>query len=98
MINLSRRAVSLRKLAGDDGVEMWYSLGQLASIYRNQGRWTEAEKMEAQAMETSCRVPGDKHPETLTSMANLALTMKEQERREDAIQVMTECVQLPIRS
>jgi hypothetical protein len=38
-----------------------------------------------QVMETRNRVLGDEHPDTLTSMNNLAFTMKEQERREDAI-------------
>jgi hypothetical protein len=34
-------------------------MANLASTYRNQGRWTEAEKMEVQAMETSQRMLGD---------------------------------------
>jgi Tetratricopeptide repeat len=28
------------------------SMGSLASTYRDQGRWTDAEKLEARAMET----------------------------------------------
>ncbi|KAH7111276.1 hypothetical protein B0J11DRAFT_447596, partial [Dendryphion nanum] len=36
--------------------------------------WTEAEKLEVQVMETFKRVFGDEHPDTLTSMANLAPT------------------------
>jgi hypothetical protein len=37
-------------------------LANLASTYRNQGRWTEAETMREQLLEKSQRVSGEKHP------------------------------------
>jgi len=49
-------------------------VANLASTYRNQGRWKEAEELEVQVMETSLWVLGVEHPSTLTSMNNLALT------------------------
>jgi tetratricopeptide (TPR) repeat protein len=49
-------------------------MANLASTYSNQGRWKEAEELEVQVMETRKRVLGQKHPDTLTSMANLAST------------------------
>ncbi|KAN0071449.1 hypothetical protein V8E54_010045, partial [Elaphomyces granulatus] len=46
------------------------SMGQLALIYENQGRWTEAEKLFVQVMETEKTVLGPKHPnESLESLA-----------------------------
>ena len=48
----------------------------LASTYRNQGRWAEAEKLDVQVMETRKTVLGPEHPDTLTSMANLASTYR----------------------
>jgi Tetratricopeptide repeat len=45
-------------------------MANLASTYRDQGRWKEAEELFMQVMETSKRVLGQKHPDTLTSMAN----------------------------
>ena len=51
----------------------------------------------AQVMETIRRVLREEHPNTLTSMANLAFTVKGQGRNEEAIKVMAECVQLQIR-
>jgi hypothetical protein len=39
-------------------------------------------------------VLGEEHPDTLSSMANLAFTMKEQGRAMEAINLMVECVQL----
>ena len=47
-------------------------MANLASIYRNQGRWKEAEELEVQVIETTKRVLGEEYPATLTSMANLA--------------------------
>ncbi|KAL4789255.1 P-loop containing nucleoside triphosphate hydrolase protein [Aspergillus venezuelensis] len=79
------------------------SMANLASTYRNQGRWneaeelqvqvmetsktgrwSEAEKLEVQVMETLKTVLGDKHPNTLNSMANLASTYQHQGRWNEA--------------
>ncbi|KAN0076607.1 hypothetical protein V8E54_006749 [Elaphomyces granulatus] len=43
-----------------------------------EGRWVEAEKLEVQVMETRKTVLGPEHPDTLTSMANLASTFRNQ--------------------
>jgi hypothetical protein len=75
----------------------------LASTYQCQGRWADAEKMGVQViktrrgvqvMETRRRIVGKEHPDTLTSMNNLAFTMKEQGRKIEAIKLMARCVQL----
>jgi hypothetical protein len=50
-------------------------MGNLVSTYWNQGRWDGAEKLEVQAMETRKTKLGADHPDTLTSMANLASEM-----------------------
>ncbi|KAK3937227.1 hypothetical protein QBC46DRAFT_461010 [Diplogelasinospora grovesii] len=60
---------------------------------RNQGRWEEAEKLEVQAMETRKTKLGADHPDTLTSMANLALTWKSYGRHADALALMNDCAQ-----
>ncbi|PZD25883.1 CDC6, Cdc6-related protein, AAA superfamily ATPase, partial [Pyrenophora tritici-repentis] len=58
----------------------------------NQGRWNDAEKLEVQVMETRKTKLGADHPDTLTSMANLASTYRNQGRWNDAeklfVQVM----------
>jgi len=57
-----------------------------------EGRWTEAEELEVQVMETRKRVLGAEHPFMLTSMANLTSTYKNQGRwtevKEPEVQVM----------
>lgn len=44
--------------------------------------------------ETSKRVVGAEHPDTLTSIGNLACTWKEQGRIAEAIELIMECVKL----
>ncbi|KAK3345614.1 Tetratricopeptide repeat-domain-containing protein [Neurospora tetraspora] len=68
-------------------------MANLASTYRNQGRWEEAEKLEVQVMEMSKAKLGADHPDTLTSMANLAFTWNSQGRHEDALALMQDCVE-----
>jgi tetratricopeptide repeat protein len=68
------------------------SMDNLASAYRRQGRWTEAEKLQVRVMETRKTVLGPEHPHTLTSMDNLASTYRRHGRWTEAeklqVQVM----------
>jgi hypothetical protein len=50
------------------------SMANLASTFWNQGRWKEAEELQAKELDICSRVLGKEHPFTLTSMANLAST------------------------
>ena len=63
-----------KRVLGEEHPDTLISMGNLASTYRNQGRWDEAEELEVQVMETSKRVLGEGHPDTPTSMMNLAFT------------------------
>ena len=64
----------------------------LASTYRKRGRWTEAEKLQVQVMETRKTVFGLEHPDTLNVMGSLASTYNNQGRWTEAekldVQVM----------
>ncbi|CAI7580765.1 unnamed protein product, partial [Penicillium glandicola] len=64
------------------------------STFRNQGRWEEAEQLDVQVMETRKTKLGVYHPDTLTSMANLAHTLRSSKQYTAAMQLMAECVQL----
>ena len=66
------------------------SMANLASTYRNQGRWKEAEELYVQVMETRKRVLGGEHPDTLTSMAYLASTYWNQGRWKEAEELQVE--------
>jgi hypothetical protein len=60
----------------------------------SDGRYNEAEELFVQVMETRKRVLGAEHPDTLTSMANLAFTWKSQDRNDKAISLLRECLRL----
>ena len=59
-------------------------MANLASIYRNQGKWKEAEALEVLVLEKRKHLLGEEHPDTLTSMANLAFTYSDQGKRKEA--------------
>ena len=63
------------------------SMANLASTYRNQGRWKEAEELQAKELKICLRVLGEEHPDTLTSMANLASTYRNQGQWKEAEQL-----------
>jgi hypothetical protein len=69
-------------------------MGNLASTYRNQGRWKKAEERNVQVMEMRKRVLGQEHPDTLTGMANLAFTWKSRESDVEALELMKACLLL----
>ena len=68
-------------------------MANLASTYRNQRRWKEAEELEVRVMDTMKRVLDEEHPDTLTGMANLAFT-KVSRPHDNAIELMKRCVKL----
>jgi hypothetical protein len=66
-------------------------MANLALTYSDQGRGSVAEELDVQVMEMSKKTLGADHPDTLTSMANLAFVWKGQCRDEEAIRLMDEC-------
>ncbi|PIG69514.1 hypothetical protein AARAC_012044 [Aspergillus arachidicola] len=62
-------------------VELRQNVG--ACLYRD-GRYNDAEELQVQVVETRKQVLGPEHPNTLTSMANLALTYRNQGRWKEA--------------
>ncbi|KAJ5560231.1 kinesin light chain [Penicillium frequentans] len=60
---------------GEEHPSTLNSMANLASTYRNQGRWEEAEQLEVQVIKIRKMKLGEDHPDTLTSMANLASTL-----------------------
>ncbi|KAF2192163.1 hypothetical protein K469DRAFT_554209 [Zopfia rhizophila CBS 207.26] len=69
-------------------------MANLASTYRNQGRWKEAQELQAKELNICSRVLGEEHPGTLVSMNNLAFTLRFQSCNEEAITLMRKCYQL----
>lgn len=66
----------------------------VGSCLYSDGRYNEAEELEVQVMETRKQVLGPEHPDTLTSMTNLAYTWKSLGNIQDALAMMNKCVEL----
>ncbi|KAF2679088.1 hypothetical protein K458DRAFT_422516 [Lentithecium fluviatile CBS 122367] len=69
-------------------------MANLASIFWSQRLLKEAEDLEVRVMETRKRVLGDKHPDTLGAMHNLAFMLKSQSRDQDALILLRTCVRM----
>jgi hypothetical protein len=54
-----------KRVLGAEHPGMLIAMGNLASTYKTQGQWKEAEELDIQVMETSKRVLGAEHPDTL---------------------------------
>ena len=52
------------------------------------GRWKEAEELEVQVVEIGKRVLREEHPDALTSIHNLAFTLKRQGHNDKVILLM----------
>jgi hypothetical protein len=86
-----------KRVLGAEHPDTLSSMANLASTYRNQDRWKEAEELFVQVMETRKRVLGAQHPDTLSSMTNLACTLKDQHHADEAIELITSCLGLSIK-
>lgn len=62
-------------------------------VYTCQGRLGESEELQLEDLETRKRKLGANHPDTLSSMHNLAYTWKYMGRYEEAIQLMNDTIQ-----
>jgi hypothetical protein len=69
-------------------------MANLASTYSNQGRWVEAEVLQAKELELCSKKLGQRHPDTLISMENLALIWKGVGHHEDALGLLQHCFDL----
>ena len=69
---------------GSDHPDTLTTMANLASTYRNQRRWDEAEKLQMDMMNAYKIKLGSDHPSTLSSMSNLALTYMYQGRWDEA--------------
>jgi tetratricopeptide (TPR) repeat protein len=68
-------------------------LAEVGRIFYDEGRWSEAEKIQVQVMETRRRVLGEEHPDTLTSTANLALIHRDQGRWSEAEKIQVQVIE-----
>ncbi|KAI0605404.1 TPR-12 multi-domain protein [Pyrenophora tritici-repentis] len=79
--------------ADNDDEERTRLASKCATALFSDGRYEEAEELQVQVMETRKRVLGDEHPNTLTSMGNLAATYRNQGRWKEAEELQVQVLQ-----
>jgi Tetratricopeptide repeat len=65
-----------KKVLGEKHPETIRAMANLASTWWQQGRSSEAEKLQVDALELQKKVLGEKHPDTITVMDNLSVMQK----------------------
>jgi tetratricopeptide (TPR) repeat protein len=88
--DVSRTSLSAAKLHDEVRATMFE---KISHVYSDEGRWREAEKLRAQVMAIRIRVLGPKHVQTLSSMHNLAFTLRTQQRLKEAEEIETQVVE-----
>lgn len=66
----------------------------VGDVHRLRGRWNEAESLQVQGLKTSKSKLEANHPDTLTSTANLAITLQSQGSISKAISLIENCCEL----
>ena len=83
-----------KRLLGEEHPYVASSLNNLAGLYRNQGRYSEAEPLYQQALEIRKRLLGEEHPDVASSLNNLAGLYDNQGRYSDAEPLYQQALEL----
>ena len=95
---MAQASLQARKMiSGEDHPDALSSMINLASVYRNKGRWAEAEALEVRVLEKRRQILSEEHPDTLTSMANLASNYLSQGRLMEAEALSERMLQIRMR-
>lgn len=73
---------------------MLISINQLGSVLAHRGKYEEAKAMHRQALQGYKKVLSPEHPYTLTSMHNLAFTLKELGKFSNTLSLLRKCTDL----
>jgi tetratricopeptide (TPR) repeat protein len=73
VLQLYRRALVIReRVLGSDHPDVATSLNNLASLYKSQGKYDEAEPLHRRALAIREKSLGSDHPDVAASLNNLA--------------------------
>ena len=70
------------------------SLNGLADLYREQGKFAEAEALHRQALEMQRKLLGEEHPEVATSLNHLAVVLQHQGKLAEAEQLYRQALEM----
>ena len=79
-----------KKMLGDEHPDVADSLNNLASLYKNQGKYDEAEKMFKESLAMRKKMLGEEHPDVAQSLNNLAALYENQGKYDEAEKMFEE--------
>jgi tetratricopeptide (TPR) repeat protein len=91
---IRREINNIEHYVGKDSQLAMTHTGTLALLCYAQGRWTDAEKLYVKSVQTCGRVLGPVHADTLSALANLAVTYTKQGRWEEAERIQVAVMQI----
>ncbi|KAI0443545.1 hypothetical protein F4803DRAFT_307094 [Xylaria telfairii] len=95
LVQMQIDLVQLNKtILGDMHALALASMLNLASTYRNQDSWEQAELLQKQVVEARKAILGAEHSDTLASIHNLALTYQKQSRWEKAEPLLKQLIEI----
>ena len=86
-----------KRVLGEEHPDTLSSMGNLAVVYYEDGRYVDAEALILEALEIEKRILGEEHPDTLTSLGNLAVLYEATGRNADAEPLYLEVLQVRTR-
>ena len=69
-----------KKLLGEEHPSVAKTLGNLASLYDDQGRYDEAETLFIQALDMRKKLLGDEHPHTQNTQRSYQALLEQKEK------------------
>ncbi|CAM2010883.1 serine/threonine-protein kinase [Acanthopleuribacter pedis] len=93
--SLHVRALEMRRrLLGDNDIDVAYSHDNLGLVNKNRGRYAVAEDHFRDAMTLFATIVGEDHPDYLSTVHNLAVTLIDQLKYEEAVPLLRTVVAL----
>jgi hypothetical protein len=83
-----------RALFGDADLETLRAVNNLAGTVAAQGDFTRARELLASVLATTCREFGEHHPDSLTTMSNLAAVLWQEGERAEAYALQQQVVEM----
>ena len=80
-------------MLGEEHPETLTNVLRLGMVYRQEGKYAEAEPLHITALEASQRVRGPEHADTLAAMAALAILYQEQGKYSEAEPLLTKALE-----
>ena len=89
IVHLPPNAVVSQQRTMSEEEETGWLLMAVSNVWQGGGRWKEAEQLQCACYQVRVERLGKEHPHTLTAMGNLAYTLKDLNRYDRALNLMT---------